>query len=78
LLNTAVDAGIPVLVFVAMVVVGMELTLNDFRPVARQPRIIVAATVGQIVLLPVIGLAPVTCLMLFSATRKTLSPTPSC
>jgi BASS family bile acid:Na+ symporter len=55
LLKTIVDAGVPVLVFVAMVVVGMELTMNDFRRVARQPRIILAATVGQIVLLPVIG-----------------------
>lgn len=53
MLKTAVNAGVPVLVFVAMVVVGMELTMSDFRRVARQPRIIVAATIGQIVLLPV-------------------------
>jgi bile acid:Na+ symporter, BASS family len=46
---------VPVLVFVSMLVVGMELTTNDFRRVVRQPRIIVAATVGQIVLLPVLG-----------------------
>jgi bile acid:Na+ symporter, BASS family len=52
LLKTAVDAGVPVLVFVAMVVVGMELTPDDFRRVARQPGIIATATVGQFVLLP--------------------------
>lgn len=55
MLKTAVDAGVPVLVVVAMVVVGMELTLDDFRRVARPPRLIGAAIVGQIVLLPVIG-----------------------
>jgi bile acid:Na+ symporter, BASS family len=55
LLKTVVDAGVPVLVFFAMVVVGMELTTDDFRRVARQPRKVVAAIAGQIVLLPVLG-----------------------
>ncbi len=45
----------PVLVFVTMVVVGTELTIADFRRVARQPRLIVAATLGQILLLPLLG-----------------------
>jgi bile acid:Na+ symporter, BASS family len=57
LLKTVVDAGVPALVFSAMVVVGMELTIDDFRRVARQPRKVVAATAGQIVLLPVLGWA---------------------
>jgi bile acid:Na+ symporter, BASS family len=43
LLKTVVDAGVPALVFFGMVVVGMELTTDDFRRVARQPAIIVAA-----------------------------------
>jgi len=43
-----VDAGVPALVFSAMVVVGMELTIDDFRRVARQPAIVVAATAGQV------------------------------
>lgn len=55
LLKTVVDAGVPVLVFFTMIVVGMELTVDDFRRVARQPRSIVAAIVGQFVLLPVVG-----------------------
>jgi BASS family bile acid:Na+ symporter len=57
LLKAVVDAGVPALVFFAMVVVGMELTADDFRRLARRPGIVVAATVGQLVLLPVIGWA---------------------
>ena len=38
-----------------MVVVGMDLPPDDFRRVARQPRIVVAATPGQFLVLPVIG-----------------------
>jgi BASS family bile acid:Na+ symporter len=45
-----------------MVVIGMALTTDDFRRVARQPGIVVAATVGQIVLLPIIGWLLVRCL----------------
>lgn len=55
MLKTVVDAGVPVVVFFAMVVVGMELTADDFRRVARQPGTVVAATVGQFLLLPIIG-----------------------
>ncbi len=62
MLKTVVDAGVPVLVFFAMVVVGMELTTSDFRRVARQPGTVAAATVGQFVLLPVIGWLLVLCL----------------
>lgn len=50
-----VDVGVPALVFSAMVVVGMELTIDDFRRVARRPLIILAATLGQFVFLPAIG-----------------------
>jgi BASS family bile acid:Na+ symporter len=55
MLKIVVDAGVPALVFFAMVVVGMDLTAEDFRRVARQPGTVVAATVGQVVLLPLIG-----------------------
>jgi bile acid:Na+ symporter, BASS family len=57
-----VNAGVPALVFFAMVVVGMELTTCDFRRVARQPATIVAATLGQFVMLPVIGWFLISCL----------------
>ena len=55
MLKTVVDAGVPALIFFAMVVVGMDLPPDDFRRVARQPRIVVAATAGQFFVLPVIG-----------------------
>jgi BASS family bile acid:Na+ symporter len=70
LLKTVVDAGVPVLVFFAMVVVGMELTTDDFRQVARQPGTVVAATVGQFLLLPIIGWLFVRCLGLQPAIAQ--------
>jgi BASS family bile acid:Na+ symporter len=70
LLKTVVDAGVPVLVFFIMVVVGTELTTDDFRRVARQPGTVVAATVGQFVLLPIIGWLLVRCLGLQPAVGQ--------
>jgi bile acid:Na+ symporter, BASS family len=61
LLKAVVDAGVPVLVFFTMVVFGMEPTPANFRRVTRRPRTVVAATVGQFVLLPVIGWLLVCC-----------------
>ncbi len=55
MLKTVVDVGVPALVFSGMVVVGTELTANDFRRVAQRPITVVAATVGQFFLLPAIG-----------------------
>jgi len=55
LLKSLVDAGVPVLVFFTMVVVGMELTPADFRRVTRRPGTVVAATLGQFLLVPFIG-----------------------
>jgi hypothetical protein len=66
LLKTVVEAGVPVLVFFAMAVVGIELTTDDFRRVARPPGTVVAATVGQFVLLLVIGWLLVCCIDLFN------------
>ncbi|HZZ82508.1 MAG TPA: bile acid:sodium symporter [Gemmataceae bacterium] len=55
MLKAVVDVGVPILVFVAMTVVGTELTSDDFRRVARQPGRVVAAILGQMLLLPVTG-----------------------
>jgi BASS family bile acid:Na+ symporter len=55
LLKAVVDAGVPGLAFFAMLVVGKDLTPDDFWRVARQPRIVVAATAGQFLMLSVIG-----------------------
>ena len=38
--------------FLLMLVVGLELTLGDFRRVLASPRAIIAGTLGQILLLP--------------------------
>jgi bile acid:Na+ symporter, BASS family len=62
MLKAIVNAGVPVLVFFTMVVVGMELTIEDFRRVARRPGTVVAATVAQSILLPVVGWFLVRCL----------------
>jgi predicted Na+-dependent transporter len=50
------DVAVPVLVFVAMAIVGLGLTPEDSRRVARQPRLAGAATVGQFVLWPLLAL----------------------
>jgi BASS family bile acid:Na+ symporter len=63
-LATILNVGVPVLVFSTMLVLGMELTADDFRRVARQPATIVAATLGQFVVLPAIGWLLVRCLEL--------------
>lgn len=54
-MKSAIDAGVPVLVFVAMFVVGTDLTTEDFRRVARQRGIVLAAIFGQVLFLPIIG-----------------------
>jgi bile acid:Na+ symporter, BASS family len=64
LLKTLIDVGVPILVFLAMVVVGMELTADDFRRVARQPFSVAFVTIGQALLLPVIGWLLVRCFTL--------------
>ncbi len=62
MLKLVLDITVPVLVIVMMGVVGMELTVEDFRRVAWQPGLVAAATAGQVVLLPLIALALVRCL----------------
>ncbi len=65
-----VDAGVPVLVFLTMVIVRMELTADDFRRVARQPWAVVVATLGQCLLLSMIGWLLVHCLVLQTAVAR--------
>jgi bile acid:Na+ symporter, BASS family len=69
-LKSVVDVGVPGLVFFAMVVVGMELTVDSFRRVARQPITVIAATLAQLILLPVIGWLLVRCLDLQPAIAR--------
>lgn len=49
------DLGIPALVWLLMLVVGLELTLADFHRVLRYPRAVTAATLGQLLLLPALA-----------------------
>jgi BASS family bile acid:Na+ symporter len=70
LLKTVVDVAVPALVLFAMVVVGMGLTTDDFRGVARRPGMILAATLGQFALLPGIGWLLAHCFTLHPAIAQ--------
>jgi BASS family bile acid:Na+ symporter len=54
-LKSIVDIGVPILVIFAMLVVGMGLSVADFRRVAYRPGTILLAIVAQSLLLPMIG-----------------------
>ena len=58
-MQTVLDISIPVIAILIMVALGLELTLEDFRNVARSPKLMTAAMAGQILVLPpaAIGLA---------------------
>lgn len=49
-----VDLGVPLLVFVAMAVVGTDLTIDSFRRVRQDARLVVLATLGQVGVLPLL------------------------
>lgn len=51
-LDPITDLAIPALVWLLMLVVGLELTLGDLRRVLRYPRAVTVATLGQLLLLP--------------------------
>lgn len=46
------DLAIPAIVWLLMLVVGLELTPADFRRIVRNPRAVTVATLGQLLLLP--------------------------
>ncbi|MEA3301742.1 MAG: bile acid:sodium symporter, partial [Pseudomonadota bacterium] len=52
-----VEIFIPLLIILMMLVVGLELTTDDFRRVRQFPTIVIAASAGQLLLLPTIGIA---------------------
>ena len=64
MLKPVLDVAVPALVFLAMVVVGLGLTAEDFWRVARRPRVVALATAGQAVLVPLAALGLVRCLAL--------------
>lgn len=69
-MKSAIDVGVPLLVLVAMFVVGTELTIDDFRRIVRRPGIVVMATLGQFIALPVIAWILVSCLPLQPAIAQ--------
>jgi BASS family bile acid:Na+ symporter len=46
------DVAGPAILFFMMALVGSELTVEDFRRIARYPRAVIVGTVAQLVLLP--------------------------
>ncbi len=48
------EVGVPAATFLLMTLVGIELTATDFRRVALYPGTVVAATLGQVFLLPLL------------------------
>lgn len=51
------ELAIPVLLLAIMTSMGMELTLDDFRRVARMPRAALVGFGGQMLMLPLVALA---------------------
>jgi BASS family bile acid:Na+ symporter len=50
-----VDIGIPLVVIMMMMVIGLQLTPEDFRRIRRFPMPVLIATAGQLIVLPVIA-----------------------
>src|SRR3954469_18068850 len=70
MLKPVIDIAVPALVIVTMFAVGLGLTVSDFRRVARNPRLVAAASAGQLVLLPMIALVLVRSLGLSPSIKK--------
>ena len=52
-MNPSIQAAIPAVVVFTMAVVGLELTLADFRRVAQYPKTVLVGVAGQWILLPI-------------------------
>lgn len=68
--------AVPLLVFVLMLIVGLDLKGSDFRRIAQYPRTVVIAIVGQSIMLPLLAVgiimaqkpaAPIAAALLFLA-----------
>lgn len=55
--NPVIAIGLPVALAVIMVGIGLSLTLADFRAQARTPRATIIGALGQVLLVPAIGIA---------------------
>jgi BASS family bile acid:Na+ symporter len=54
--KTLIDVTVPVLTFILLAAVGMDLTSSEFARVRRQPKIVLAGLVGPLLLLPPLAL----------------------
>ena len=70
MLKPVLDIGVPALVILTMVAVGLGLTVADFRRVVSKPGLVAAATAGQMVCLPLIALVLVRSLGLSPPVEK--------
>jgi bile acid:Na+ symporter, BASS family len=55
LLQQVLDVAIPAVTFLLMIVVGIDLTVQDFRKVQAKPRALLIGTLGHYIL-PVVAL----------------------
>lgn len=55
--NPLISIGLPIALFIIMIGMGLSLTPTDFRRVAEQPRAVVVGTLGQLILIPLLGFA---------------------
>ncbi len=51
-MRTLIDVSVPVLTFVLLAGVGLDLTSEDFRRVRRQPALVLTGLIGPLLLLP--------------------------
>jgi BASS family bile acid:Na+ symporter len=56
-MSTVIGVGLPLLIMLAMTIVGLELTVADLRRVLHYPLHVAAALVGQLLVLPVLAAA---------------------
>ena len=56
-MKSFIGVAIPVITFLLLTAVGLDLTRADFVRVRRQPRLVVAGILGPLVLLPPVALA---------------------
>ena len=56
-MKTLIDISVPVLTFATLACVGLDLTVEDFRRVRRQPALVLMGLVGPLLLLPPIAVA---------------------
>jgi len=56
-MSTAVGIGLPLLIMLAMTIVGLELTVADMRRVLHYPLHVAAALLGQLLVLPLLAAA---------------------